>query len=180
VKPVFSAHCTRFDQVNTSITGCVSIRPQGGNPRLQAREEALENDCTHIVFEQLKGIRERLPHAKAVHKWAFHRLYEYVTYKAESEGLEVKQINPAYTSQRCSKCGFTHEDNRPHNNGQDKFGCLKCGYEVHADYNAAKNIGLKYLRDQQKSGRGGAPVGVCLNSGTLNVNGEHSPTALSS
>jgi len=77
-------------------------------------KEALENDCTHIVFEQLKGVRERLPHAKAVHKWAFHRLYEYVTYKAESKGVEVKQINPEYTSQRCSKCGFTHEDNRPH------------------------------------------------------------------
>jgi len=141
-------------------------------------EEALENDCTHMVFEQLNGIRERLPHAKAVHKWAFHRLYEYVTYKAESEGLVVRQINPAYTSQRCSKCGFTHEDNRPHNNGQDEFGCLKCGYDVHADYNAAKNIGLKYLRDQQKSGRGGAPVGVHLNSGALNVNGEYSPTVI--
>jgi IS605 OrfB family transposase len=143
-------------------------------------EEALENDCTHIVFEQLNGIRERLPNAKAVHKWAFHRLSGYVTYKAESEGLVVKQINPAYTSQRCSKCGFTHEDNRPHTNGQDEFGCLKCGYDVHADYNAAKNIGVKYLRDQQKSGRGGAPVGVRLNSGMLNVNGEYSPTALSS
>jgi putative transposase len=142
-------------------------------------EEALERGCTHIVFEQLKDIRERLPHAKAVHKWAFHRLYEYVTYKSESGGLVVKQINPAYTSQRCSKCGFTHEDNRPHNNGQDEFSCLKCGYEVHADYNAAKNIGLKYLRDQQKSGRGGAPVSVRLNSGTLNVNGEYSPTPLS-
>ncbi|MCL9814549.1 RNA-guided endonuclease InsQ/TnpB family protein [Natranaeroarchaeum aerophilus] len=143
-------------------------------------DEALENDCTHIVFEQLNGIRERLPHAKAVHKWAFHRLYEYVTYKAESDGLVVKQINPAYTSQRCSKCGFTHEDNRPHNNGQDEFECLKCGYDIHADYNAAKNIGLKYLRDQQKSGRGGAPVGVRLNSGMMNVNGEYSPTVLHS
>jgi IS605 OrfB family transposase len=142
-------------------------------------EEALENDCTHIVVEQLKGIRERLPHANAVHKWAFHHLFEYITYKAESEGLIVKQINPAYTSQRCSKCGFTHEDNRPIQNGQAEFGCLNCGYEIHADYNAAKNIGLKYLRDQQKSGRGGAPVGVRLNSGTLNVNGEYSSTALS-
>ena len=142
-------------------------------------EEALENDCTHIIFEKLKGSRERLRHAKAVHKWAFHRLFEYVTYKPESEGIVVKQVNPAYTSQRCSKCGFTHEDNRPHNNGQDEFGCLKCGYDVHADYNAAKNIGLKYLRDQQKSGRGGAPVGVRLNSGMMNVNGEYSPTTLS-
>jgi len=102
-------------------------------------DEALENDCTHLVFEKLKGIRERLPHAKAVHKWAFHRLYEYVTYKAESEVLVVKQINPAYTSQRCSKCGFTHEDNRPNDNGQDEFECLKCGYDIHADYSAPVN-----------------------------------------
>ena len=142
--------------------------------------EALENDCTHIVFEQLTGIRERLPYAKAVHKWTFHRLFEYVTYKPEAKGLVVKQIDPAYTSQRCSKCGFTHEDNRPHTNDQDEIECLKCGYDVHADYSAAKNIGLKYLRDQQKSGRGGAPVGVRLNSGMMNVNGEYSPTALSS
>ncbi|WP_117594096.1 RNA-guided endonuclease InsQ/TnpB family protein [Haloprofundus halophilus] len=146
----------------------------------QLVEEALKNKCTHIVFEQLRGIRERLPHAKAVQKWAFYRLFENVVYKAESEGLEVEQINPAYTSQRCSKCGFTHEDNRPKTNGQDEFVCLKCGYDVHADYNAAKNIGLKYLRDRQKSDRGGAPVGVRLNSGVMNVNGEYSPTVLSS
>jgi len=71
------------------------------------------------------------------------------------------------------------ENNRPHNNGQGEFSCLKFVYDVHADYNAANNISLKYLRDQQKSGRGGAPVGVRLNSGTLNVNGEYSPTPLS-
>jgi len=83
-------------------------------------EEALGNDCTHIVFEQLRGIRERLPHAKAVHKWAFHRLFEYVTYKAESEGIVVKQINPAYTSQRCSKCGFTFPAFNPSNSSKHR------------------------------------------------------------
>jgi len=45
-------------------------------------------------------------------------------------------------------------------------------------YNAAKNIGLRYLCDQQKSGRGGASVGVRPNNGTLNVNSEYSPTVL--
>jgi transposase len=59
-----------------------------------------------------------------------------------------------------------------------RYECLSCGDDIHADYNAAKNIGLKYLRDQQKSGRGGAPVGVRLNSGMLNVNGEYSPTVI--
>nr|WP_228434394.1 transposase [Natrarchaeobaculum aegyptiacum] len=174
---------TRWAHINVQRVGC---KQTGRFEQMlhtisnELVDEALENDCTHVVFEQLNGIRERLPHAKAVHKWAFYRLYEYVTYKSESEGLVVKQTYPAYTSQRCSKCGFTHEDNRPNDNSQDEFECLKCGYNIHADYNAAKNIGLKYLRDQQKSGRGGAPVGVRLNSGMMNVNGEYSPTVLHS
>jgi len=79
-----------------------------------------------MVFEQLNGIRERLPHAKAVHKWRSIARNEYVTYKAEPEGLVVRQINPAYTSQRCSKCGFLPTRTIVHtNNGQDEFGCLE-------------------------------------------------------
>jgi hypothetical protein len=35
----------------------------------------------------MKDIHKRLPDAKAVHRWAFHRLYEYVTHEAESEEL---------------------------------------------------------------------------------------------
>ena len=55
--------------------------------------------------------------------------------------------------------------------------CLKCGYQNHADYNAAKNIGLRYLRRTQTGDGGGAPVGVRLNRGTLNANGEYDPPA---
>ncbi|WP_332897235.1 RNA-guided endonuclease InsQ/TnpB family protein [Haladaptatus sp. CMSO5] len=139
--------------------------------------EAVENDCRIIAFENLTGIRERMPRAKKFHAWAFRRLFEYVSYKAEVEGISVEQVNPQYTSQRCSKCGFTHRGNRPSSNGQDVFECLKCGYSLHADYNAAKNIGLKHLRSTQKSSDGGAPVGVRLNRGTLNVSGEYSPAS---
>jgi putative transposase len=137
--------------------------------------EAVEHGCTVIAFENLTGIRERMPRAKKFHAWAFRRLFEYVAYKAEAVGIAVEQVSPAYTSQRCSKCGFTHEENRPTSDGQDEFECLKCGYSVHADYNAAKNIGLKQLRSAQTSSGGGAPVGVRLNRGTLNVSGEYSP-----
>jgi len=90
-----------------------------------------------------------------------------VEYKGEARGLTIQQVNPKYTSQRCSTCGFTHEANR---SSQDSFCCQDCGYENHADYNAAKNIGLKLLRNQTGGG-GGAPVGVRLNSGMLNTNG---------
>ena len=52
-----------------------------------------------------------------------------------------------------------------------------CGYQNHADYNAAKNISLRYLRRIQTGDGGGAPVGVRLNRGTVNANGEYEPPA---
>jgi len=135
--------------------------------------EAREYGCLVIAFEQLTGIRDRLPGASWGHTWAFNRLFEYVEYKAAEYGIDVEQIDPENTSRRCSTCGFTHPDNR---NGEE-FECLKCGYENHADYNAAKNIGLRYLRRTQTGSDGGAPVGVRLHSGTLNANGEYNPPA---
>jgi len=134
--------------------------------------EARENGCTAIVFEDLTGIRERTG-APWGHKWAFGRLYEYVEYKAAEYGITVEQVGPENTSRRCSHCGFTHPDNRD----SEEFECLKCGYENHADYNAAKNIGLRYLRRNQTGGDGGAPLGVRLNSGIMNVNGGYSPAS---
>ncbi|MFC7141164.1 RNA-guided endonuclease InsQ/TnpB family protein [Halosimplex aquaticum] len=135
--------------------------------------EARENGCSVIAFEDLTGIRERTG-ASWGHKWAFDRLYEYVEYKAREYGIAVEQVAPENTSRRCSQCGFTH----PKNRDRERFGCLKCGYENHADYNAAKNIGLRYLHRNQTGGDGGAPLSVRLNSGTLNANGGYSPASL--
>ena len=129
--------------------------------------EARDHDCSVIAFEDLNGIRDRTG-ASWGHKWAFNRLYEYVEYKAAEYGISVEQVDPENTSRRCSECGFTH----PNNRDGEGFECLKCGYQNHADYNAAKNIGLRYLRRNQTGSGGGAPVGVRLNSGTLNANGE--------
>ncbi len=136
-------------------------------------EEAVSNDCSQIVFEELTHIRENVPEATWQHVWAFRRFYEYVEYKADEYGLEVVQVDPRNTSKRCSTCGFTHADNRH----QESFECQKCGYTNHADYNASKNIGLQYLRRRQNADDGGAPVGVRLNRGALNVSGEYSPTS---
>jgi putative transposase len=56
-------------------------------------EEAVENECSHIVFEELTHVRERIPEATLHHGWAFRRLYEYVGYKAEEHGVEAVQVN---------------------------------------------------------------------------------------
>lgn len=131
--------------------------------------EAITHDCSTIVFEDLTDIRDRMPGAKAFHAWAFRRLYEYVEYKAAEFGIGTEQVDPAYTSQRCSKCGHTARNNRT---TQERFCCQQCWYEVHADYNAAKNIGLKHVHAGQKSPRGRANYQLALKSGTLNASDE--------
>ena len=135
--------------------------------------EAVEHNCDVIVFEDLTDIRERLPQAEWHHIWTFRRLYEYVEYKAPECDISVEQVESNHTSQRCSRtdCGFTHDDNRH----GEQFRCQKCGYEVNADYNAAKNIGTRYVRKRQHSLRSSptsgsvdAEVDLRVNGGTLN------------
>ncbi len=69
--------------------------------------EAVEHDCSHVVFEELTHIRENVSKATWQHIWAFRRLSEYVEYKAKDHGVEVVQVDPRNTSKRCSTCGFT-------------------------------------------------------------------------
>lgn len=135
-------------------------------------EEALRYDCDGIVFEELDGIRERLPEAVWHSEWAFNRLYEYVEYKAEAEGLFVETTNPKNTSKRCAECGFIHDANRP---SRDTFECQQCGTRNHADYNAAKNVADVYLRREQQSSRGRGVSQYALKSGTVTPNRGYTP-----
>ena len=49
----------------------------------------------------------------------------------------VDKINPAFTSQRCSACGYVDAKSRE---SQAQFACTACGFTDHADVNAARNI----------------------------------------
>jgi putative transposase len=49
----------------------------------------------------------------------------------------VERIRPAFTSQRCSACGYVDGKSRE---SQARFACTACGYVGHADVNAARNI----------------------------------------
>jgi IS605 OrfB family transposase len=130
-------------------------------------DEALRYGCDVIAFEDLIHIRERTG-ASWGHKWAFRTLYEQVEYKAEAVGVSVKQVGSAYTSKRCAECGFTADENRPTRND---FRCQKCESEVNADYNAAKNIGMRYVRRGQQSSRRTGNSQLALKSGTVTPSG---------
>ena len=94
-----------------------------------------------IALEELTHIHRRRTANKAQQdagsKWALRQLRSFIEYKAKLSGVPVVPVDPAYTSQKCSVCGFVHEDNRI---SQSSFVCLKCGHSEHADLNASKNI----------------------------------------
>jgi len=58
-------------------------------------------------------------------------------YKQAWRGGHVVMVDPKYSSQKCSNCGFTSAENR---RTQANFNCIGCNYVLNADLNAAKNI----------------------------------------
>jgi transposase len=95
-------------------------------------------------MEDLKGIRNQKKIGKRLRTmlnlWAFNQLQTFVEYKAVYKGCSVVYVSATYTSQRCSKCGYTEKGNRT---SQSEFKCRKCGHKLNADLNGSKNIALR-------------------------------------
>jgi putative transposase len=52
-------------------------------------------------------------------------------------GIEIVEVNPAYSSQECSSCGYVDKRNRKNT---QEFVCKLCGNKLNAQANGAKNI----------------------------------------
>ncbi len=95
-----------------------------------------------IALEDLSGIRERTrarggDARNRLSGWSFAQLGSFIGYKAQLVGVPIVFVDPAYTSQTCSVCGHVAKSNRK---SQSDFRCQVCGYESHADKNAARNV----------------------------------------
>ena len=55
----------------------------------------------------------------------------------EQYGIQIVAVNPAYTSQECSRCHYVSKDNRK---TQKDFVCQHCHYSCNADVNAGRVI----------------------------------------
>ena len=95
---------------------------------------AKDNGCEFINLEHLtkNGFEDAI-----LSSWSYYELQNMIEYKAEREGIKVRYVDPAYTSQTCSKCGHVDKENRP---TQAKFKCVNCGLKLNADHNASINI----------------------------------------
>src|SRR5690625_3002477 len=108
-------------------------------------EIAEKHGCGVIQLEDLSGISERGTFLK---QWSYYELQQFIEYKAKEKGITVKYIDPKYTSQRCSNCGYIAECNRQK---QAEFRCVVCEYKANADFNAARNIALPDIEERIKS-----------------------------
>jgi putative transposase len=75
--------------------------------------------------------------AKQILDCSWSEWFRQLRYKAEEAGRRLVAVDPKYTSQIGSQCGFKHPDNRK---TQADFECLSCEYQDNADHNAAVNI----------------------------------------
>lgn len=125
-----------------------------------SKELASKSGIARYVLEDLVGISKSRPQDKYKKKsnkrksdWAHGQLLEFLTYKCEAKGIELAFVNPAWTSQECSRCGSRSKDQR--NGGY--FCCKRCGLRIHADYNASLNILQKWVKSTSSSPRSKQP-----------------------
>jgi IS605 OrfB family transposase len=105
-------------------------------------KEILKTNANTIILEDLTRIKnpknknkKKYQNLNKISQVPFFKIRTFLTYKARLQNKEVEVINPAYTSQTCSQCHKIGSRNG------ESFKCPHCGFEAHADVNAAKNIG---------------------------------------
>ena len=110
-----------------------------GAYRYGRREIVADHPDTDFAVEKLNftGKRKRSKLFRTrLSRFAYQHLAKRLEEHGQTEGFRVSYVNPAYTSQTCPECGLVDSSNR---NG-DRFVCVGCGHEAHADVNGAVNI----------------------------------------
>jgi len=76
---------------------------------------------------------------RKLHRFPHYSFRQMLEYKCKERGIKYIEVDEAYTSQRCSRCGEIGDRNR------GEFECGNCGLEIDADVNGARNIASRAL-----------------------------------
>jgi IS605 OrfB family transposase len=98
-------------------------------------------DLKTLIVEDLVNVKHkskgkiRKEFNNKMQRWSYPKLLTALERHSEAEGFELRKVNPAYTSQTCSRCGVIKKENRK----GESYSC-SCGLEMDADLNASINI----------------------------------------
>jgi len=90
--------------------------------------------CRAVAIENLEGVhapKSKIRRYSEKNQWAFAQLENFIRYKGALRGVPVIVVDPAYTSQTCSRCGSIHKPSGK------LFSCGTCGRTAHRDVNAS-------------------------------------------
>ncbi len=99
-----------------------------------------DHQSVQFAYEQLSVASMRFK-ARAMNAYLrasnLAHIPQQIKWNAEKRGGMATPVISAYSSQECSVCHYTSRKNRP---DQRTFRCQVCGFEAHADHNAAVNL----------------------------------------
>jgi putative transposase len=91
--------------------------------------------------ENIRDLRKFRRSTRTMQAWNYKELFDILDGVASDAGVQIRKLNPSYTSQRCSKCGWTWKGNRK----GKAFKCARCGFTHDADLNASLNLSFNLL-----------------------------------
>ena len=94
------------------------------------------NGVSVLNRENIRRMRDGRRTSRVMSAWSYAELFDALDKAAGERGVRVNRLSPTYTSQRCSKCGYTKKSNRK----RKRFVCGHCGNAMDADMNAALNL----------------------------------------
>jgi len=103
------------------------------------------HNINRVRIEDIKDIRRNKRNSRYMSHWSYTALMDKLERLCEEQGVLVDKVDPDYTSQRCSSCGWTRKGNRK----GKSFCCDRCNFVCDADLNASRNIAL-FLPDVRK------------------------------
>ena len=135
---VFSKNTARLQKKSNKLYKKIKNKKEDFFHKLSNQ---LTNQYDQISIENLeiKSMKESKSQRlnRLISDISWNSLIQKIKYKQIQKNKLIRELNPAYSSQRCNKCGSISKNNRK---SQSDFSCENCGYTENADLNAADNL----------------------------------------
>jgi putative transposase len=102
------------------------------------------SNINRLVVENLKNVKNgkrgmfSREHNRRLSHWLYAKVINWLGQRCEEQGVRLESVSPYKTSQFCRFCGKWDRRNR----SGERFKCVNCGHEEHADSVGSQNLKL--------------------------------------